>query len=53
MKNIFGLILGSFIGCLILGYFTKGFSVEGFSMFTMGIVLGYLIGRHILKERTE
>ena len=51
MKNIIGLIMGSFAGWLIWGYFTDDFSVERFFMFLMGIFIGYIIGRNKPKGK--
>lgn len=45
MKNILGLIIGTFAGWLIWGYFTGEFSGERFFMFLIGIIMGYIIGR--------
>lgn len=45
MKNIIGLIIGTFAGWLIWGYFTDDFSGEKLFMFLMGIIIGYLIGK--------
>lgn len=45
MKNILGLIIGTFAGWLIWGYFTDDFSGERLFMLLMGIIIGYIIGR--------
>lgn len=51
MKNILGLIIGTFAGWLIWGYFTDDFSEERFFMFLMGIIIGYIIGRNTPKGK--
>lgn len=53
MKRILGLIVGALVGWLIWGYFTNDFSVERFFMFLMGLVLGYLLGRHNSLAETK
>lgn len=51
MKNILGLIIGTFAGWLIWGYFTDDFSGEKLFMFLMGIIMGYIIGRITPKRK--
>ncbi|WP_298468330.1 tRNA U-34 5-methylaminomethyl-2-thiouridine biosynthesis protein [uncultured Psychrobacillus sp.] len=53
MKNLFYLILGSLIGWLIWGVFTKDFSPNGFSLLLTGLILGFLTGRRNPKGVTE
>ena len=45
--------MGSVIGWIIAGYITGDYSVERYSMFLIGMILGYLIGRRNPKQETK
>ncbi|WP_342601089.1 tRNA U-34 5-methylaminomethyl-2-thiouridine biosynthesis protein [Psychrobacillus sp. FSL H8-0483] len=53
MKHLIYLILGSLIGWLIWGVFTKDFSADRFRLLLIGLILGFLTGRRNPKEATE